>query len=165
MLIDSCASGGRRDDLETIRRAVPLLRSDPENNAEAYQCHDYGCGLWLQILYARNYEKCVNYNFRSTIAPFLQCNWDVRKDDFDLEGAKEWREVADSCFGDRNPTAPKCRVHNLQEGCEGGFFQVTGRPLLDRSTVPVSSDTNSPTVPGPPDSRTYPMVEGGVEWN
>jgi alpha-galactosidase len=28
MLIDSCASGGRRNDLETLRRAVPLLRSD-----------------------------------------------------------------------------------------------------------------------------------------
>jgi alpha-galactosidase len=28
LLIDSCASGGRRNDLETLRRAVPLLRSD-----------------------------------------------------------------------------------------------------------------------------------------
>jgi alpha-galactosidase len=26
--IDSCASGGRRNDLETMRRAVPLWRSD-----------------------------------------------------------------------------------------------------------------------------------------
>ena len=26
--IDSCASGGRRNDLETMRRSVPLLRSD-----------------------------------------------------------------------------------------------------------------------------------------
>ena len=28
MLIDTCASGGRRNDIETLRRAVPLLRSD-----------------------------------------------------------------------------------------------------------------------------------------
>ena len=28
MLIDTCASGGRRNDLETMRRAVPLWRSD-----------------------------------------------------------------------------------------------------------------------------------------
>ena len=28
MLIDTCASGGRRNDLETLRRAVPLWRSD-----------------------------------------------------------------------------------------------------------------------------------------
>lgn len=29
-IIDSCASGGRRDDLETMRRAVPFLRSDAD---------------------------------------------------------------------------------------------------------------------------------------
>ena len=34
MLIDSCASGGRRDDLETMRRAVPILPTDVENDAE-----------------------------------------------------------------------------------------------------------------------------------
>jgi alpha-galactosidase len=28
LLIDSCASGGRRNDLESLRRSVPLLRSD-----------------------------------------------------------------------------------------------------------------------------------------
>ena len=38
MLIDSCASGGRRNDLETMRRAVPILPTDLENNPEAYQC-------------------------------------------------------------------------------------------------------------------------------
>ena len=29
-IIDSCASGGRRNDLETMRRAVPFLRSDAD---------------------------------------------------------------------------------------------------------------------------------------
>ena len=33
MLIDSCASGGRRNDLETMRRAVPLLRTDFEGES------------------------------------------------------------------------------------------------------------------------------------
>lgn len=32
LLIDNCASGGRRIDIETLRRSVPLWRSD-------YQCH------------------------------------------------------------------------------------------------------------------------------
>ena len=104
MLMDSCASGGRRDDLETMRRAVPLLRTDLENNPEAYQCHTYGFGLWLPYFDATNYEKFDNYYFRSTIAPFLQCNWDVRKDDFDAKRARkclnQWRGVADYYFGD-----------------------------------------------------------------
>ncbi len=50
--IDSCASGGRRNDLETMRRAVPLLRSDfqfPEMKGvvEGNQGHTYGLSSWL----------------------------------------------------------------------------------------------------------------------
>lgn len=50
--IDSCASGGRRNDLETMRRAVPLLRSDfqfPDMKGviEGNQGHTYGLSFWL----------------------------------------------------------------------------------------------------------------------
>jgi alpha-galactosidase len=50
--IDSCASGGRRNDLETMRRAVPLLRSDfqfPEMKGvvEGNQGHTSGLSPWL----------------------------------------------------------------------------------------------------------------------
>ena len=50
--IDSCASGGRRNDLESMRRAVPLLRSDfqfPEMKGvvEGNQGHTYGLSFWL----------------------------------------------------------------------------------------------------------------------
>jgi hypothetical protein len=46
--IDSCASGGRRNDLETMRRAVPLLRSDFQHAhmpgvVEGNQAHTYAC--------------------------------------------------------------------------------------------------------------------------
>ena len=50
MLIDSCASGGRRNDLETLRRAVPLLRSDYQFGHEATlpnQGHTYGISSWI----------------------------------------------------------------------------------------------------------------------
>ena len=50
MLIDSCASGGRRNDLETLRRAVPLLRSDYQVGPEktlANQNHTYGISSWF----------------------------------------------------------------------------------------------------------------------
>jgi len=53
--IDSCASGGRRNDLETMRRAVPLLRSDWSVAAyakeslqiEGNQAQTYGLSSWL----------------------------------------------------------------------------------------------------------------------
>lgn len=49
MLIDSCSSGGRRNDLETLRRAVPLLRSDfqPSHTWEAQQAQTYGISAWI----------------------------------------------------------------------------------------------------------------------
>ncbi|MCB9784362.1 MAG: alpha-galactosidase [Candidatus Omnitrophica bacterium] len=45
--IDSCASGGRRNDLETLRRAVPLLRSDYLFEPVGQQCHTYGLSMWV----------------------------------------------------------------------------------------------------------------------
>ena len=45
--IDSCASGGRRNDLETLRRSVPLLRSDYQFEPTGNQCQTYGISLWL----------------------------------------------------------------------------------------------------------------------
>lgn len=50
--IDSCASGGRRNDLETMRRAVPLVRSDFQfahmpGVVEGNQCHIWGLSHWL----------------------------------------------------------------------------------------------------------------------
>ena len=47
MLIDTCASGGRRNDLETLRRAVPLLRSDHLQPGISQQCHTYGIASWM----------------------------------------------------------------------------------------------------------------------
>jgi alpha-galactosidase len=67
--IDSCASGGRRNDLESMRRAVPLTRSDfqfptMENVVEGNQCHTYGLSFWIpfQGTGAYLYDP---YSFRS----------------------------------------------------------------------------------------------------
>ena len=52
LCIDSCASGGRRNDLESMRRAVPLLRSDFQfpnmpGVVESNQGQTYGLSFWL----------------------------------------------------------------------------------------------------------------------
>jgi len=51
--IDACASGGRRNDLETMHRAVPLLRSDyqwPDQGKElarGNQCQTWALSAWF----------------------------------------------------------------------------------------------------------------------
>jgi len=51
LLIDNCASGGRRIDLMTIQRAMPLWRSDYmcvwNYDPEAAQTHNCGISWWL----------------------------------------------------------------------------------------------------------------------
>ena len=51
LVIDNCASGGRRIDIETLRRSVPLWRSDVQCHAnhtvESAQMQSLGYGLWM----------------------------------------------------------------------------------------------------------------------
>lgn len=106
MLIDSCASGGRRNDLETMRRSVPLLRTDFEQSAEGHQCATFGFDPWLPYHNGVNWEN-VLYNFRSNMAVFLQLNWDVRKKEFNHDQGRKflalWRSVAEYYLGDFYP--------------------------------------------------------------
>ncbi len=71
--IDACASGGRRNDLETMRRAVPLLRSDFQwpsmaEVIEGNQGQTFGLSSWLpfQGTGAYLYDP---YSFRSFYMP------------------------------------------------------------------------------------------------
>jgi alpha-galactosidase len=118
MLIDSCASGGRRNDLETLRRAVPLLRSDYQafdgNPAYALgnQCQTYGLSSWIPfygqgVYYTpQQYVYCV----RSHICPSFCVGVDVRKGGIDWNLYRrlvdQWRQVADCLLGDYYPLTP-----------------------------------------------------------
>jgi alpha-galactosidase len=67
--IDSCASGGRRNDLETMRRAVPLTRSDYSTGdmstvVDGNQCQTYGLSSWLPFQGQGSYYLDP-YSFRS----------------------------------------------------------------------------------------------------
>ncbi|MFA5203817.1 MAG: alpha-galactosidase [Lentisphaeria bacterium] len=49
LMIDNCASGGRRLDLETISRGTPLWRTDCPGNAIGRQCHTHGLAAWVPL--------------------------------------------------------------------------------------------------------------------
>ncbi|MBO4557781.1 MAG: alpha-galactosidase [Bacteroidales bacterium] len=58
--IDNCASGGRRIDLETISRAVPLWRTDyGYGEPLGYQCQTYGINFFLP----QSGTACYNTDF------------------------------------------------------------------------------------------------------
>jgi len=97
MLIDSCASGGRRNDLETLRRAVPLLRSDYLLEPISQQCHTYGIAFWYPF-WGTGVNSSDPYHFRSVMCPHITGCYDVRRTDIDYASVRrlvdQWREVA-----------------------------------------------------------------------
>lgn len=80
LLIDNCASGGRRIDIETLRRSVPLWRSDAQCPAnpvpEITQAHAASHSMWMP--YSGTSAGRVwfdTYRFRSAYAPAMSTNF------------------------------------------------------------------------------------------
>ncbi len=119
LIIDNCASGGRRIDLETISRSVPLWRSDVQCaldfNPIAMQTQTQGLAPWVPLSAGccRSPDK---YSFRSALGPGMVVIWTTRaleeKVDFPerLPVAREllaelWR-VRPYFYGDFFPLLP-----------------------------------------------------------
>jgi alpha-galactosidase len=125
MLIDSCASGGRRNDLETMRRAVPLWRSDYAYEANGHQCMTYGISLWLPFhgtgtvatrnapYYGSGATPVEPYAFWSNTAPSLGCGFDMRVPELDYSALRrlfnQWRQISPNYYGDFYPLTPWSR--------------------------------------------------------
>ena len=109
MLIDSCASGGRRNDLETLRRAVPLLRSDYVLKPVADQCQTYGIASWIPF-YGTTIREADLYTIRSALCPCSTGCWDIHRKDLDHDMLRrlmdQWRKFAPYYFGDYYPLTP-----------------------------------------------------------
>ena len=104
VVFDTCSSGGRRNDLETLRRAIPLLRSDFQVNpicAEGNQGHTYGLSAWIPFA-GTGCAADDLYLYRSHLCPFMGIGYsgDIAKW---KKAAKDWRAVCMHFFGDYYP--------------------------------------------------------------
>jgi alpha-galactosidase len=72
LMIDNCSSGGRRIDLETISRSIPLWRSDyqcfPGFDPVGMQAQTHGLALWVPLS-AGCCDRSDTYAFRSALSP------------------------------------------------------------------------------------------------
>ena len=100
--IDSCASGGNRNDLETLRRAVPLLRSDYILEAVGNQNHTFGISLWIPY-HGTGARAFDDYGLRSTMVPYFNLCYDLRDktNDYDnlRKNLKIWSEILCPLYG------------------------------------------------------------------
>lgn len=118
--IDSCASGGRRNDLETMRRSVPLLRSDwsvvdlreKPLQIEGNQAQTFGLSCWLPWQGAGVPFFTDSYAVRSYyITGFGMISagdWtkDARKRTDTIRGYTEARRIGPLLLGDYYPLTP-----------------------------------------------------------
>jgi len=110
LLIDTCASGGRRLDLETLRRSVPLWRSDDQGDATTEQCHSYGLALWCPY-HGTGIGTDSVYLLRSGMTPsylvFFNPDTALNATQALVQRmTREWRSFADDLLGDYYPLLP-----------------------------------------------------------
>lgn len=124
LLIDNCGCGGRKLDLETIRRSVILWRSDSQASGDfdpvSTQAFNQGLFPWIPLSSGPVPIVRLNeYSFRSAYCPALQLCWrfeeisDLEKQrwasvDMDLlrRLLKEYLAVRPYTFGDYYPLTP-----------------------------------------------------------
>ncbi len=132
ILIDSCASGGRRNELEAMRRAVPLWRSDYAYEPIGHQCMTYGLSLWLPYngtgtvatvnasYYGGGVSPVEPYAFWSNAAVSIVLGIDAREKGIDYAKlrklVKEWRSINHLYYGDYYPLTPHSTARNTWIG-------------------------------------------------
>jgi len=110
LIIDNCASGGRRIDLETISRSVPFWRTDYHyGEPNGQQSHTYGVNFYLPTtstgcLYPNTYSFRSAMNAGVCLCPTY--DWS----DADLEQVchlvEEFKRVRHFFYGDFYPLTP-----------------------------------------------------------
>jgi alpha-galactosidase len=113
LIIDSCASGGRRNDLETMRRAVPLHPTDYNyGHLAVKQAFHRALIQWIPYFGSNVVpaDTVQSYAFRSGHGTSLVIGFDLRRADLDYALLRrlvdEWRSVIPYYYGDFYPLTP-----------------------------------------------------------
>lgn len=91
LMIDDCSSGGRRIDIETLRRSVPLWRSDAQCPANydifMSQCHNLNFNTWMPYSGTGTGRAYDMYRVRSAYGAALTTNYTFseRENGFDTK--------------------------------------------------------------------------------
>ncbi|MFI5193762.1 MAG: glycoside hydrolase family 36 protein [Chitinophagales bacterium] len=89
LLIDNCASGGRRLDLETTSRSAPLWRTDyAYGEPNGYQNHTYGLSFWLPLSGTGAFAADT-FTFRSSLSSAMVMNWPIGASDVSIPEMQE----------------------------------------------------------------------------
>lgn len=146
LYIDTCASGGRRNDLETLRRSVPLLRSDCFGGPTTQQAQTMGIAQWMPY-YGSGQGPEDEYWVRSCYFPASRTGWDpATKPQLDVpllrRSIRECADVQQYMTGDFYPLTPWSLDESVWAGwqwhmpaSDEGAVQVFRRPECPTATM------------------------------
>ena len=154
--IDSCASGGRRNDLDTMRRSVPLHYTDYGYGDHPVKLafHD-GLFQWLPYFKevtlswdlkgdSRFDHKVDRYSYHCGFGPMIIPALDIRRDDYDYATVRKmlriWRRVAPLMLeGDYYPLTP---IHRSPEKWVARQFDCPeeGRGFIQGIRLPACAE-------------------------
>lgn len=108
LIIDNCASGGRRLDFESLSRSVSLFRSDYQcytdtSTPESCQLQIYGLNYWLPLTGAASMGRTDTYNFRSNYGFSIQTPNVIGKYDEQIPLTQEFKKAQEYFLGDYYP--------------------------------------------------------------
>ncbi len=155
-MIDSCAAGGGRNDIDSMRRAVPLHKTDHDYSRQNdKQSMHMSLFAWLPYFGAvltgpDRCEQVTPYIVQSTYCPWMALTANVLSDAVDWACLKTytdlWWELSRYYYADYYPLTPWSRGDTDWRGWEfydpasgGGFIQLF-RPACaseDTCTVPL----------------------------
>ncbi len=148
MPFDCCASGGRRVDLEMMRRGLPLSKSDYAGGTTSSQSQLYGIASWLPYYGAGLGASEDPYVLRSNLAPWSAECWDTRSDALNYEGIRrfidEWRRVSPYLLKDYYPLTPYSLAEDIWMAWQfdspedgAGVVQAFCRPKAGADSITV----------------------------
>jgi alpha-galactosidase len=139
LIIDNCASGGRRIDLETVSRSIPLWRTDYHYfEPNGYQSHTCGLNFYLPCS-GTGSGAPDTYAFRSSINSGVVLGWNLYAPDFPVERAQrlisEYKRIRPFFYGDYYPLTAHSVTDDVwiayqfhREDMKQGMFLVFRRP-------------------------------------
>ena len=159
LIIDNCASGGRRIDLESLRRATPLWRTDHPQDIAGRQCHTYGISHWIPLNATGCDGRDVPYSLRSTYSSIMDVGLFAHGDaaqpkgiptDYPYDRVKaalqEYRDVQQYFLGDYYPLSQYSQASDAWMAWQfdrpdlgEGLVQAFRRPdsLCESATLPL----------------------------
>lgn len=117
LTIDVCASGGRCNDVESLRLALPLWRSDYACGEIGDQGMTYGTAPWIPYqghgdlgCNIKDYSPQTPYTFWSNAVPSYVLDYDMRSNKLDYNEIRrlyaQFRELSPNYYGDFYPLTP-----------------------------------------------------------